>query len=388
VELDFGFWNLFGIWCLEFGAWNLVLGIWCLEFGAWNLVLGIWNFFNTVTMKKITLHFITRILLLIIVLSSCDQTPKAERQRSMGARDTMLKVFAIFPVSVEEPWTGAVHRALLDAREKSGISYAFAQNVGYDDFESILRRHCTEGYDLIVGDAFGSERVVREVADDFPDIPFFFGSGMGPNGKNLSVFDNLIHEPAYLAGMAAGSITEKNRIGIVAAKPIPEVNRLTNAFISGAREMNPQVKFEIIYTDEFYYPPRADSTAERLIQQGADVIFAERKGAEIACSRHDIPVIGNMDEPQGQVRLVFVTNLKWNLTPAVSHLTDKIRSGTYTSEDYKSWSTMAYGGAAIGKINSSFNGLTTEVLARINERRDQIASGTFIVPLVETPPVP
>ncbi len=24
-----------GIWCLEFGAWNLVLGIWCLEFGAW-----------------------------------------------------------------------------------------------------------------------------------------------------------------------------------------------------------------------------------------------------------------------------------------------------------------------------------------------------------------
>ncbi|MDD5508994.1 MAG: BMP family ABC transporter substrate-binding protein, partial [Bacteroidales bacterium] len=192
-------------------------------------------------MKKITLYFVTGMLLFFIALSSCDQTPKTERQKSMGARDTMLKVFAIFPVSVEEPWTGAVHSAFLDAREKSGISYTFAQNVGYDDFESILRRHCAEGYDLIAGDAFGSEQVVREVANDFPETPFFFGSGQGPNGKNLSVFDNLIHEPAYLAGMAAGIVTQKNRIGIVAAKPIPEVNRLTNAFIAGAKEMNPLV---------------------------------------------------------------------------------------------------------------------------------------------------
>jgi len=37
-------WNLLGIWCLGFSAWDLVLGIWCLGFGAWDLVLGIWNF--------------------------------------------------------------------------------------------------------------------------------------------------------------------------------------------------------------------------------------------------------------------------------------------------------------------------------------------------------
>ncbi|HOW24388.1 MAG TPA: BMP family protein [Bacteroidales bacterium] len=337
-------------------------------------------------MKKITLHFITRILLLIIILSSCDPTPKTERQKNMGTRDTQLKVFAIFPVSVEEPWTGTVHRAFLEAREKSGISYDFAQNVGYDDFESILRRHCAEGYDLIVGDAFGSEQVVREVANDFPEIPFFFGSGQGPNGKNLSVFDNLIHEPAYLAGMAAGSITQKNRIGILAAKPIPEVNRLTNAFMAGAKELNPRVKFDITYTNVFYYPPRADSAAEKLIEQGADVIFAERKGAEIACSRHNIPVIGNMDEPQGNARLVSVTNLTWSLTPAVSHLISKIMNGTYTSEDYKPWSAMSRGGAVLDRINGSFEGLTPEVLQMIDQRRNQITDGTFIVPIVETTP--
>ncbi len=335
---------------------------------------------------KHLIHLIIQLLAATLFLCGCNPAPKNDRQITSDRSDTILRVFAIFPVSVEEPWTGVIHRALLDAQDRSDIRYDYAQNVDYDNFESILRRHCAEGYDLIAGDAFGSEQVVREVADDFPDIPFFFGSGQEPNGKNLSVFDNLIHEPAYLAGMAAGSITETNRIGIVAAKPIPEVNRLTNAFISGAREMNPHVKFEIIYTDEFYYPPRADSAADQLIQHGADVIFAERKGAEIACARHGIPVIGNMDEPQGSARFVFITNLRWDLTPAISHLTGRIRSGTYTAEDYKLWSTMARGGAGLDRINGSFKGLTPEVLRKIDELRDQIVSGTFIVPMIESFP--
>ncbi|MDD5695571.1 MAG: BMP family ABC transporter substrate-binding protein, partial [Bacteroidales bacterium] len=187
-------------------------------------------------------------------------------------------------------------------------------------------------------------------------------------------------------GMAAGIVTQKNRIGIVAAKPIPEVNRLTNAFIAGAKEMNPLVRFDITYTNVFYDPPRADSAAEQLIQHGADAIFAERKGAEKTCSKYGIPMIGNMVESQGDDQRFIVTDLKWNLTPAVDHLIGKIRSGTYTAEDYKPWSTMARGGAGLDRINGSFKGLTPEVLRKIDERRDQIVSGTFIVPMIESFP--
>jgi len=95
-----------------------------------------------------------------------------------------------------------------------------------------------------------------------------------------------------------------------------------------------------------------------------------------------------MDEPQGSARLVFVTNLTWDLSPAVSHLIGKIRGRTYTPEDYTAWSTMARGGAGLESINGSFPGFTQEALVRITARRDQITSGTFTVPLVETPPVP
>ncbi len=40
-------------------------------------------------------------------------------------------------------------------------------------------------------------------------------------------------------GMIAGSITKTNKIGMVGGYPIGEVNRLFNAFMAGAKSVNP-----------------------------------------------------------------------------------------------------------------------------------------------------
>ena len=78
--------------------------------------------------------------------------------------------------------------------------------------------------------AFGNEEAVRRVAADYPDIPFVFGSGGGPAEPNFSVFDNWIHEPAYLAGMLAGGLTKsrrhRRRGGLPRARGEPHHERL------------------------------------------------------------------------------------------------------------------------------------------------------------------
>ena len=38
-------------------------------------------------------------------------------------------------------------------------------------------------------------------------------------------------------------MTKSNKIGMVGGYPIPEVNRLMHAFMAGAKEVNPDVKF-------------------------------------------------------------------------------------------------------------------------------------------------
>ena len=113
------------------------------------------------------------------------------------------KVFGAYATAIEEPWDGVIHSALLKAQESGEISYEFVDEIGYSgDMERILRETAEDSTPAIIfGDAFGNEEAVRRVAKDYPDIAFVFGSGLGPSEPNLSVFDNWIHEPAYLSGL-------------------------------------------------------------------------------------------------------------------------------------------------------------------------------------------
>ena len=98
------------------------------------------------------------------------------------------------------------------------------------------------------------------------------------------MFDNWIHEPAYLAGMLAGGLTKSNVIGVVAAMPIAEVNRLANAFILGAQSVNPDVTALVSFINSFYDPATAKEAAVAQIGAGADVLYAERAGVIEAAS--------------------------------------------------------------------------------------------------------
>src|SRR3990170_723201 len=125
--------------------------------------------------------------------------------------DGSITVFGAYATQIEEPWDGVIHSALNAEAEAGRITYTFTDDIGYaGDMERVLRETAEAGPDIIFGAAFGNEEAARAVAADYPEVAFVFGSGGGPAEPNFSVFDNWIHEPAYLAGMIAGGVTESN----------------------------------------------------------------------------------------------------------------------------------------------------------------------------------
>ena len=188
------------------------------------------------------------------------------------AQDKM-KVAAIFSTPIEEPWVNQIHEAMLKAQEELGVEYKWAESVPSADYARVLREFARDGYKFVTGDAFAAEDIARRVAKEFPDVAFVMGSGQGPAEPNFSVFDNWIHEPAYLSGMIAGKLTKTNTIGTVAAMDIPEVARLTNAFCAGAKEANPTVKCKVTFIGSFFDPPKAKEAALAQIDAGVDAIY-------------------------------------------------------------------------------------------------------------------
>jgi basic membrane lipoprotein Med (substrate-binding protein (PBP1-ABC) superfamily) len=305
------------------------------------------------------------------------------------AQDEPLKVFGAYATQIEEPWDGVIHTALQAEADAGRIEYTFADDLGYaGDMELTLREVAEiDVPDIIFGDAFGNEEAVRTVAADYPDIAFIFGSGRGPADPNFSVFDNWIHEPAYLAGMLAGGLTESGVIGVVGGVPVPEVNRITNAFIAGAREVNPEVEAKVSFINSWFDPAAAKEAALAQIDAGADVLYAERFGVIEAADENDLVAVGNMSDQASLAPDNVVTSVTWNMTPTVEYVIDQVAGGTYTAQDLKDFSMVAKGGAALAPISTELvREVPQELVDQVMAKEADIVSGVFRVDINESTP--
>lgn len=336
-------------------------------------------------MSKKLLTVVSIIVVLSFVLSAC-ATPAAPT--AAPAETGKLKVFGAFATPIEEPWDGVIHAALKKASDAGEIEYTYQENIGYSgDMERVLREVCEQQKpDLIVGDAFGNEEAVRRVAKDFPEVAFAFGSGSGPSEPNVAVFDNWIHEPAYLMGMLAGGLTESDKIGVVGAMPVPEVNRLVNAFIAGAKMQNPDAVVMVSFINSWFDPAAAKEAALAMIDNGADVLYAERFGVIDAAAENNLFAFGNMSDQNELAPDLVVTSAVWNMDPTIEYLIKQVSAGTFTAQDLKDFSMMSKGGASLASFHSTESKIPADLLAAVKAKEAEIMSGIFRVDVNEAQP--
>lgn len=330
------------------------------------------------------------VLLLAALLISCaPPAAPAPSGPAASSADQPLRVFGAFATAIEEPWDGVIHSALNNAQADGRITYKYTDDIGYaGDMERVLREVAEKDKPhIIFGDAFGNEEAVRRVAKDYPDIAFVFGSGGGPAEPNFSVFDNWIHEPAYLSGMLAGGLTKSNVIGVVGGVPVPEVNRIVNAFTAGALSVNPDVDVKTSFINSWFDPAAAKEAALAQIDAGADVLFAERFGVIEAAAEKGLCAFGNMSDQKALAPDYVVSGPVWNMQPTVDYIINQVKAGSYTAQDLKDFSMVAKGGASLAPINMAVKcGLAQALVDQVTTKENEIKSGLFRVDINEAQP--
>ena len=302
------------------------------------------------------------------------------------AADEKVKVAAIFATPIEEPWDHQIHVALQKAEKELGIEYKWSEKVQTADFGRVMREYAQGGAQLIMGDAFAAERESRRTAKQFPKTAFLFGSGAGPAEPNFGVFDNWIHEPAYLSGMIAGKMSKSGTVGAVAAMGIPEVNRLVNAFFAGAREVNKDVKRKVTFIGSFFDPPKAKEAAIAQIDAGVDVIYAERFGVIEAAQEKGVFAISNMSDQSSLAPDTVITGPVWDMYPTVEQAVKLVKAGVFTAQDYGDFSRMAKGGSSLAPYHKFNEKLPADVKDMVEKKKAEILDGNFRVDVDENTP--
>jgi basic membrane lipoprotein Med (substrate-binding protein (PBP1-ABC) superfamily) len=184
---------------------------------------------------------------------------------------------------------------------------------------------------------------------------------------------------------------------------INEVNRIVNAFILGAKTVNPDVKAKVVYLlgnippgeSPWYHPATAKRLAKTLIDLGVDVIFAERVGAEEAAREayaegKEVWIIGNMADQYERAPEVTITSLVWDMRPTVRTAFERVLTGTWTPDNLGTYSWMSFGGSYLADFHNFGKPsppLTKEIIDSVNEWKTKIIEGATWIQIVETPPV-
>ncbi|MDR3337783.1 MAG: BMP family ABC transporter substrate-binding protein [Treponema sp.] len=285
-----------------------------------------------------------------------------------------IKVGFVYIGSInDEGYTQAHDKGRL-AVEALGVKCAYIENVPENaDCEKAIRDLIDQGCNVIYTNSFGFMDWTVKVAADFPNVYFGHCSGY-KRAENVSTYFGKIYQARYLSGIAAGYKTKVNRIGYVAAFPIPEVIRGINAFTLGVLSVNPNATVEVIWTSTWYDPAVEKAGALELLNKGVDVVaqHQDTTAPQIAAQERGMAAIGyNVSTPSAAPRAYLTAPLfHWDVfyTDDVKH----VLAGDWTSRAY--WEGFSNGTVSLDTLTANNDPRAASVIADVEAK---IKGGSF-----------
>jgi basic membrane protein A len=171
-----------------------------------------------------------------------------------------------------------------------------------------------------------------------------------PVPPNANTYFGDVYETVYMAGIAAGKATKTNKLGFVAAFPIPQTLLNINAFELGAQSVNPKVKTYTVFTGSWCDPGKQADAASTLLSEGADVLTqhqdctgtvikaAEAKGAYSVGYHYDAQSLA----PKG-----WLTGSDWNWAPLYESMVSTILDGKFTGSIFNTNYSLGFSSKTI-----------------------------------------
>ena len=241
------------------------------------------------------------------------------------------------------------------------------------DAERVIQQLAQSGHDMIFTPSFGFMNPTIKVAKRFPNVKFEQATGY-KRAHNVSTYTIRFYEARYVSGVTAGFLTKTNTVGYIATFAIPEVLRSINAAFLGAKSVNPDVNFKVIWINTWFDPGKEADAATALIDQGADIIMqhsdspapmrtAEAKGVRAFGHSSDLSKFG----PEAHI-----TSLQDNWGPYYVQRVKAALDGTWKSMD--DWIGLKDDAVIIGPFN---NNLPSDVVEKAKATISAIASGSL-----------
>jgi len=238
-----------------------------------------------------------------------------------------------------------------------------------------------DGAKLLFPTSFGYfDPHILTLAQKYPEVTFLHCGGLyteGKHPKNVGSYFGYIDEAEYVAGTVAGLTTKTDKLGFIAAKPIPQVLRNINAYALGALSVNPKVTLSVIFTGDWSLPVKEAEAANSLIDQGADVLTAHVDSPKVIVETAERRGVFSTGYHASQAALApkgYLTGAEWNWEKIYTDYVNKVKEG-------KPWDHLVRGGLKEGYVKLSPYGeaVSPAAKAKADEAKAGLTAGTLVI---------
>ena len=195
------------------------------------------------------------------------------------AQDDVFRVAAVAPSATNDlAFSQSMYDGLMAIQSEMGEdAFQFDFQDGtfiVDDAAVALREWAASGdYDLVIahGSQFGS--VVEELAGEFSEVSFAWGTDENTFGMgNVFAYTAASDQGGFVNGVMAGLMTESGVIGVVGPIEVGDAKLYVDGFVAGAAAANADATVNVVYIQSFSDVPLATEAAETHIANGADIM--------------------------------------------------------------------------------------------------------------------
>ena len=311
------------------------------------------------------------VLAVVLLASACSDDDSA------SGEDFRIAVVAP-SASNDLAFTQSIVDAVNIVAEDRGITDVAVTDGTFvvEDAAAAIRDYAAEGYDLVVahGSQYGGSLV--EIAPDFPETSFAWGTAADTFGlDNVFSYEAASDQGGYVMGVLGGALTGTNTVGIVGPIETGDAKLYVDGYALGVVAENPNAEVLITYTGSFSDVALASETAQAHISAGADVLTGTAQmvvGAVGVADTEGVPWFGTQANQTSLAPDIVVVSQVYHWEVILEDILDKIGDGTLGGEIY---SIEFENEGLVLEYNDAFD-LPDDVKAKADDAIEAIKDGS------------
>lgn len=302
-----------------------------------------------------------------------------------GGSGEPISVGLVLPCPAnDQSWCQQGHVAAQKLADEGLIDLKETESAPQDTAgaSQVIAQYASGGSDLVIAHSAWQDAAM-DAASKVPDANIAYAGG-GETSENVATYEEPLYQASYLAGMAAGGITQTNVIGGLAGQDVPLCRQELEAFEAGAKHVNPKVTQKNTYAADWNDIAKGKEAALALADQDADVLIACGGGPATGMTQmlkeRDVSGFGYVADQSSLAPQNLVGSVVYNLEPYFRAMVEDVQAGSFRPGKSYDMGVAEGGIQLVWNDDYSAGKIPPDVMKEIEKVQSEIESGEFEVP--------